>query len=72
MNVNVKCSVSNCYFWRDNNDCAAPAIMVTVDENAQANFNVEIADEIMVDLEGKQDAPSSAKTCCHTFRPSES
>ncbi|MFB5188944.1 DUF1540 domain-containing protein [Alicyclobacillus fastidiosus] len=68
MDVNVKCSVSNCYFWKDDNNCSAPAIMVTVDGNARANFNEEIADEIMVDLENTHQAPSSANTCCHTFR----
>lgn len=69
MSVNVKCSVSNCYFWSSNNDCAAPAIMVTVDKHANASFTEEIADEIMVDLNRTDDAKNALNTCCHTFRP---
>ncbi|WAH38266.1 DUF1540 domain-containing protein [Alicyclobacillus dauci] len=68
MSVDVKCSVSNCYFWKDDNNCGAPAIMVTVDQQANARFNEEIADEIMVDLESQESASSSLHTCCHTFR----
>ncbi|MFD1677403.1 DUF1540 domain-containing protein [Alicyclobacillus fodiniaquatilis] len=69
MKVDVKCSVSNCYFWKDDNNCGAPAIMVTVNQNANANFNEEIANEIMVDLDHTQSASDPANTCCHTFKP---
>lgn len=69
MGVDVKCSVSNCLFWKENNNCGAPAIMVTVDRQANANFHEEIANEIMVDLQSTHLAPDSLNTCCHTFRP---
>ncbi|GLG01509.1 hypothetical protein Alches_15480 [Alicyclobacillus hesperidum subsp. aegles] len=69
MMVDVKCSVSNCYFWKANNDCAAPGIMVTVDNQSRANFREEIASEIAVDTKRTDWAQSSMQTCCHTFRP---
>lgn len=68
MSVDVKCSVSNCYFWAQNNHCSAPAIMVTVDNLANANFAEEIAGEIMVDLSRMDSVNHSINTCCHTFR----
>ena len=69
MMVDVKCSVSNCYFWKQNNECAAQAIMVTVDDKGRANFREEIAGEIAVDTKRTDWAQSSMHTCCHTFRP---
>lgn len=68
MATEVKCSVSNCFFWKDDNNCGAPAIMVTVDDNANATFNEEIADEIAVDLDNQHVANHSLNTCCHTFK----
>lgn len=65
----VLCSVSNCYFWKDENRCAAPAIMVTTNGHANANFHEEIANEIAVDYRLTENAPDSKETCCHTFRP---
>lgn len=69
MSVDVKCSVSNCYFWHDSNLCGAPAIMVTVDEQAQSRFSEEIAGEVEVDLKRTDAANTPGNTCCHTFRP---
>ncbi|WP_067620955.1 DUF1540 domain-containing protein [Alicyclobacillus acidiphilus] len=69
MGVDVKCSVSNCYFWKNHNTCTAPAIMVTVDDQANSRFTEEIANEIAVDLERTDAATTPRNTCCHTFRP---
>lgn len=68
MQVDVKCSVSNCTYWKQGNDCTAQAIMVTVDKHGNQKFNEEIAGEIMVDLQHKDSASQSAETCCHTFK----
>ncbi|MBP1932913.1 DUF1540 domain-containing protein [Ammoniphilus resinae] len=64
--VEVKCSVSNCTFWANGNNCAAPEIMVEVDRHA--NFNSEFAGELGVQTEHQDKASNSAETCCRTFR----
>jgi hypothetical protein len=69
MQVDVKCSVSNCTYWKTGNDCTAPAIMVTVDQHGNSSFKEEIANEIAVDLSHMDTARNSAHTCCHTFKP---
>lgn len=68
MQVDVKCSVSNCLYWKEGNDCHAPAIMVTTEQRGDQNFTEEIASEIMVNLQLKDYVAQSAETCCHTFR----
>ncbi|WP_282941492.1 DUF1540 domain-containing protein [Paenibacillus sp. RC67] len=62
----VKCSVSNCNFWAEGNQCAAKSIMIDIDQHAQASFDSEFAN----DFEDHQDQASSVRnTCCHTFEP---
>lgn len=67
----VKCAVSNCNYWAENNLCSAKAIMVEIDKHSTANFHFEFADEFGIDSEHKDIAPNSAYTCCHTFKPKE-
>ncbi|WCN37004.1 DUF1540 domain-containing protein [Aneurinibacillus uraniidurans] len=64
----VKCSVSNCDFWKQGNSCAASAIMVDTDQNARVNYTEEFGD-IGVSTDRKELASTSSGTCCHTFRP---
>ncbi|MDF2661824.1 MAG: hypothetical protein K0Q94_4615 [Paenibacillus sp.] len=64
----VKCSVSNCAFWGENNNCKADAIMIDIDSHAGAKFNEEFAGESF-DSEHQDSAPTSSATCCHTFKP---
>ncbi|MCS7463447.1 DUF1540 domain-containing protein [Paenibacillus doosanensis] len=62
----VKCSVSNCTFWAEGNNCAANSIMIEVDEHAHADFSSEFAE----DFQGHQDKAADVRsTCCHTFKP---
>jgi hypothetical protein len=63
----VKCSVSNCTYWAQGNNCSATAIMVDVDSHAGANYREEIG-EIGVSSTHKDQASSSSETCCHTFK----
>lgn len=65
--VEVKCSVSNCSYWGQGNNCVAPSIMVEVDRHA--NFSTEMADEFGIQTEHKDRASDSAQTCCRTFKP---
>ncbi|MEX2462424.1 MAG: DUF1540 domain-containing protein [Paenibacillaceae bacterium] len=62
----VKCSVANCNYWSDGNNCVANEIMIDVDKHANTSFNAEFADEsFAVDHQDK--AVKVKDTCCHTF-----
>ncbi|MDF2714665.1 MAG: hypothetical protein K0R28_1590 [Paenibacillus sp.] len=63
----VKCSVSNCSFWGENNNCNADAIMIEIDSHAKAKFDEEFAGESF-DSDHQDRAPTSSATCCHTFK----
>ncbi|RNB74693.1 DUF1540 domain-containing protein, partial [Brevibacillus fluminis] len=39
----VKCSVANCTYWGEGNNCNADSIMVEVDAHANANYKTEFA-----------------------------
>jgi len=65
--VEVKCSVANCSFWGKGNNCQAPSIMVEVDQHA--DYNTEMSAEFGVDTSHQDHAPTSAVTCCKTFKP---
>lgn len=67
----VKCSVSNCTYWGEGNDCNAEMIMVEIDRHAKTNFSTEFAGEIGYDSNHKDTAQSSSATCCHTFKPKQ-
>jgi hypothetical protein len=64
----VKCSVSNCEYWKQGNNCSANAIMIDVDKHANATYHAEFAGESF-DSEHQDSASSSRNTCCHTFKP---
>lgn len=64
----VACSVSNCYFWKENNRCGAEMIKIDIDKHAKDKFDTEFAWEN--DEGTHQDvALSTEETCCETFRP---
>ncbi len=62
----VKCSVANCTYWSEGNNCKANAIMIDIDQHAGAQFNAEFAGE-SYDTEHQDKASKSSATCCHTF-----
>lgn len=64
----VKCSVSNCTYWGEQNQCRADAIMIDIDSHANAQYNEEFAGESF-DTEHQDNARNSSGTCCHTFKP---
>ncbi|WP_159884085.1 DUF1540 domain-containing protein [Paenibacillus puerhi] len=65
----VKCSVANCAFWAQGNNCQAAAIMIEVDGHANMKYDTEFATE----FDDHQDhAKSVRNTCCHTFEPKKS
>ncbi|MCZ8518737.1 MULTISPECIES: DUF1540 domain-containing protein [Paenibacillus] len=63
---NVKCSVSNCQFWANGNNCHANNIMIEIDQHANLAYDTEFG----LDFEDHKDqAASERSTCCHTFEP---
>ena len=67
----VKCSVSNCEYWAQGNNCIADVIMIEIDRHAHANFDEEFAGETY-DSNHRDKAYSSSYTCCHTFEMKKS
>ncbi|QKG84908.1 DUF1540 domain-containing protein [Kroppenstedtia pulmonis] len=68
----VKCSVANCFFWDEGNECNADAIMVDVDRNTNRKYDEEIGGEFVSSDQQEYSARISADTCCHTFKPKHS
>jgi hypothetical protein len=64
----VKCSVSDCNYWNQGNNCGADVIMIEIDEHADAKFNEEFAGETF-DTKHQDTAMISSNTCCHTYEP---
>lgn len=63
----VKCSVANCYFHSDNNECNADAIMVDIAKHANAHYDEQIGQNT-VDDDHIDYAMSKVDTLCHTFK----
>lgn len=63
----VKCSVSNCVYWTQENNCTANRIMVEIDSHSKMKYDAEIGD-IGYDSKHQDIARSSSETCCHTFK----
>lgn len=64
----VKCSVSNCNYWGEQNVCRADMIMIEIDRHANVRLDAEFADEDFVNNH-KDRAGTSSSTCCLTFKP---
>lgn len=66
----VKCSVSNCSYWGEQNICRADMIMIEIDRHSKSRLGDEFADEGFVSNH-RDVASSSSATCCLTFKPKE-
>lgn len=64
----VKCSVSNCHYWGEQNLCQAEQIMIEIDKHTGSGFMEEYAEELM-DNNHRDHAETSSATCCLTFKP---
>ncbi len=66
--VEVKCTVSNCFFHAKGNICGAEKIEVNMDGQASKKDNAEFASDF--DLQSSpRKATHSTDTCCNTFIP---
>jgi hypothetical protein len=66
----VKCSVSNCHYWGEQNLCHAEMIMIEIDRHANVKLNEEYGAEPYVD-DHQDVADKSSETCCLTFKPKD-
>ncbi|ULO10260.1 DUF1540 domain-containing protein [Paenibacillus sp. 19GGS1-52] len=64
----VKCSVSNCNYWGEQNLCKADEIIIEIDKHAGSGFKEEFAEE-MTGRNHHDHAVTSSATCCLTFKP---
>ncbi len=69
--VDVRCTVSNCYFWAKNDLCSADSILITSDGQASQHPGMAFGSENhgqMVAEVGDTPAGSMEMTSCHTFK----
>ena len=61
---NIRCTVSNCEYWGQNNYCRADQILVTAPESP-----LQVADKHGVGAEQLRATPARnlQDTCCYTF-----
>ncbi|MER2000898.1 MAG: DUF1540 domain-containing protein [Lysinibacillus sp.] len=67
-NLEVKCTVSNCFFHKKGNYCGAEKIEINMDLEAKNKNRTEFASDFYSGSE-QEKASTSAETCCNTFRP---
>lgn len=68
-NVEVRCSVSNCFFHKKGNLCGAEKILIDTDSSrsrSRSSKDAEFASEFNL---SKEHAATSYETCCKTFKP---
>ena len=66
----VSCTVANCSFWKEGNNCAASEIQIEIDQHSSVNLNEEFADDEL-GATHQDSAEQSSATCCLTFKPKE-
>lgn len=68
--VQVRCTVDNCYFWAHDNFCDASSILITSSDAAAKHtqsFANESTDALMQAI-GETPAEHSHETACKTFQ----
>lgn len=68
--VEVRCTVNNCYFWAQDNNCEAPEILVTADGASRRHGSTagSTQTDTLVSQMGETPARDAVDTACHTFR----
>ncbi|HCD41333.1 MAG TPA: DUF1540 domain-containing protein [Firmicutes bacterium] len=61
----IRCSVSNCHYWKQDNICSASQIMITSDTLAQAK--PDSFDAPQASVASPTPAGRCEETCCKTF-----
>ncbi|AWE08781.1 DUF1540 domain-containing protein [Lysinibacillus sp. 2017] len=63
--LEVKCTVSNCFFHAKGNVCGAEKIEINMNDQTNKNDLTEFASDFFHEVKGK--AAHSTDTCCKTF-----
>ncbi|PSR23518.1 MAG: DUF1540 domain-containing protein [Sulfobacillus acidophilus] len=68
--VQVRCTVDNCYFWAQDNHCNAESILITSDAAAQqySQSDDNRSVDMLVDVIGETPASQCQETACKTFQ----
>lgn len=66
-NVEVNCSVANCFFHAEGNICGADRIKIDMDH--QSKYDTEFSQDFDDFKNRTEEAEQSANTCCKTFKP---
>lgn len=67
----VRCSVSNCHYWGEQNLCRADEIVIEIDKHSGSHYKEEYAEELTAAGHHHDHAGSSSATCCLTFKPND-
>lgn len=65
-NPMVKCSIANCEYWEQGNNCSAEVIMIEVNAHADKSLP-EHKDGVQFDSGHHDSATDTTDTCCQTF-----
>ncbi len=66
-NPMVKCSVENCEYWAEGNNCVAETIMIEINSHAEKKEPQGTGHE-KYDTKHQDSASGVTDTCCHTFK----
>ena len=66
--LEVRCTVSNCYFWQQENFCGASQILITSDHAAEDGLENRANSDALSSLV-ETPVATSRVTRCHTFHP---
>lgn len=62
----VKCSIANCEYWEQGNNCSAEVIMIEVNKHADRP-QPQTKDGAAYDSRHQDSASGITDTCCQTF-----
>ncbi|WP_379970146.1 DUF1540 domain-containing protein [Ectobacillus sp. sgz5001026] len=65
----VRCAVSNCSFWGQNNYCQANSIIVKPESQSYTSEQNLFESSILNGMMIESAITTSSETCCQTFRP---
>lgn len=65
----IRCAVSNCSFWGQNNYCQANSIIVKPESESYTSGQDLIESSILDGTMVESTVTTSSETCCQTFRP---
>ncbi|WP_416828627.1 DUF1540 domain-containing protein [Ectobacillus polymachus] len=65
----IRCAVSNCHYWGQENYCQANSILVMPDSTSYATEQNQMENSILDGMKLESASSTSAETSCQTFRP---